>query len=150
MWSIVEAVGTSAAALFAGVQIWLSRKEANARTVFEHLREIDQRVQNAWAGNIQATQQELLKYYRGQTEELSQPARNYLALLNALDVLAFAIDKKLVSGHIANEYVRTLVSPNVLSQTFIKSLQECCGDAGVYEHLYRYFTQLQVTNRFTG
>src|SRR4051812_26594207 len=93
-WPVLEAVSTAAAALFAGAQIRLSRRDANARSVFEHLREIDKRVQEAWIARPDEVQPELLAFYRRETTELSSAAKAYLSLLNALDVLAFATQRK--------------------------------------------------------
>jgi hypothetical protein len=142
-WPILEAVSTAAAALFAGVQIRLSRRDANARAVFDHLQEIDRRVQEAWIARPDEVQPELLAFYRRETTDLSSAASAYLSLLNALDVLAFAIQRKLVDASVVDEYISTLVNPNVVSLTFLKELQMCCNDPSVYEHLYTYFASLQ-------
>ena len=143
MWAILEAIGTSLAAAFAGAQIWLSRRDANTRAVFEHLRQVDVRVQEAWLARPSVAQAELLAYYRGQRPELTTAAKNYMALLNSIDLLAFAVSKGLADNNIAGEYLRSLLSPDLVSLTFLRELQTCCGDSSVYEHLFEQFANSQ-------
>ena len=140
-WAIAEAVATSVAAGAAAYQIRLSRRDANARAVFDHLREIDRRVQDAWLLGAAAAQTELLDYYRKKRPDLTEGARAYLALLNSLDVLAYAADRKLLDGQVAADYLKTLLTPDVISLTFISQFQECCGDTSVYEHLEAFLTK---------
>lgn len=150
LWAIVEAVGTAAAAFFAATQIRLSRRDANSRAVLEHLREIDRRVTEAVKARVSDAQAELLEYYRGQRKDLTGAASSYMALLNSLDVLAFAAEKKLVDKEVAGEYLRTLLSPEVVTQTFLKEVQSCCGDIHVYEHLYKYFGEIRWASKERG
>jgi hypothetical protein len=143
MWPALEAIATFFAAIFAGVQIWLSRRDANTRAVLDYLREIDRRVQDAWLARPSAAQAELLAYYRGERPDLTPGAKNYMALLNSIDLLAFAVSKGLMDGKIAQEYLRTLLGPDLVSLTFLKELQDCCGDEAVYEHLFAHFANSQ-------
>lgn len=145
--AFVSAVAAAASALFAGFQIKFSRRDANNRLVFEHLQEIDTRIQEAWAVPSEIAQQEILEYYRRTRLDLTPGAKAFLTLLNSLDLLAFAVQKKLVDASPIDEYVRTLVSENVLSQSFLREFQKCCGDEASYEHLYAYFTTLRAVER---
>ena len=142
-WEIAGSIATSAAAIFAGVQIWFSRRDANSRAVFQHLSDIDLRVQRAWSADVESARAEVLAYFRRENAELTEGARSYLNLLNGLDLLALAVAKKLVDRRTVDEYIKTLISPQVLSLSFLQELQKCCGDANVYEHLYRYFCELR-------
>jgi len=142
-WEIAASIATSAAAVFAGVQILFSRRDANSRAVFQHLTDIDIRLQRAWAADVESAREDVLAYYRLENAELTEGARSYLSLLNGLDLLALAVDKKLVDRQTVDEYIKTLISPQVLSLGFLQELQRCCGDANVYEHLYRYFCELR-------
>ena len=38
-----------AAAVFAGGQIWLSRRDANRRSTLDFLRQLDERLQDVWS-----------------------------------------------------------------------------------------------------
>ncbi|MEX2109824.1 MAG: hypothetical protein WD802_04415 [Gemmatimonadaceae bacterium] len=142
-----SAAAAALSALFAGFQIRFSRRDANNRLVFEHLREIDTRIQAAWAVPTEVAQEEVLAYYRRERTDLTEGAKAFLALLNSLDLLAFAVQKKLVDSSPVDEYVRTVVSENVISQTFLREFQKCCGDEASYEHLYSYFTTIRAANR---
>src|SRR5687768_14088916 len=111
----INAGAATLAAIFAGCQIWFSRRDANNRLVFEHLREIDSRVQQAWATPTSVAQKDILDYYQRTRKDLTPAGTTYLALLNSLDLLAFAVQKRLVSSKPIDQYVKTLISPNVLS-----------------------------------
>ena len=139
-WGITEALGTVGAALFAAVQILLARRDSNKRATIEHLREIDKRIQLVWTVPVKATQKEILECYSGtSSKQLSDDAQKYLALLNALDVLALGIRQRVVDYKSATDHVRTLLSTNVVSLTFIDDLRKSCSDPCVYEDLRHYF-----------
>lgn len=140
-WTAVEAIGTSAAAAFAGWQILRSRQDANQRAVFEHLREVERRLQEAWAYDLEGAQRDALAYFGRNTTTLSPAARAYLGLINSLDLLALAIKKGLVTQKVVDEHIATLANPQVLPLSFLKALQDACGDNKVYEHLYAYIAE---------
>jgi hypothetical protein len=144
---IVSAVSAGASAVFAGFQIQFSRRDANRRVAFEFLREVETRLQEAWAFPTEEMQREVLDYYRRDRRDLTAGARAFLALLNSLDLLAYGLQKKLVDSTLIDEWVKTVVSENVLSLTFLRDLQKCCGDEASYEHLYAYFTKLRAAER---
>lgn len=146
-WNALEAIGTIAAATFAAAQIWLSRRDANTRAVLEHLRVIGDKALKAGACHVEDAQKDVLDYYRGKRDDLSPGATAFLDLLNSLDLLAFAVKSRMVDKAKTNEHIRTLVSPSLLSQSFLKEFQACCGDVFVYEHLYEYFIQLRPDSR---
>jgi hypothetical protein len=141
-WNALSAVGAVIAAAFAGIQIRSSRLDANNRAVLEHLRTIGDKALRAGYTPVEVAQQEVLDYYSGSRPDLTAGAEGYLDLLNSLDLLAFAVQAGMVNKKKANEHIRTLISPSLLSQTFLKKFQKCCGDGAVYEHLYNYFVEL--------
>ena len=98
-------------------------------------------VEVAEQGSVGPAQTELVDYYRKKRPDLTAGARAYLALLNSLDVLAYAADRKLLDGQVAADYLKTLLTPDVISLTFIGQFQECCGDTSVYEHLEAFLTK---------
>lgn len=150
-WSALEAIGTISAATFAAAQIWLSRRDANTRAVLDNLRIIGDKAIRAGATPVEIAQQDVLDYYRGNRSDLSSGATAYLDLLNSLDLLSFAVKSKLVDRKKTNEHIRTLINPNLITRSFLKAFQGCCGDSTVYEHLYNYFIVLHPgTSRAKG
>jgi hypothetical protein len=143
----VSAGAAAISAVFAGVQIQWSRRDANRRLAFEHLREIETRLQRAWAFLVVDMRRDVLDYYRRDRDDLTPGAQAFLALLNSLDLLAYGLQKRLVDPSLVDEWVKTVVSEKVLSQTFLRELQKCCGDEASYEHLYAYFTRLRAADR---
>lgn len=110
-WTIAEAIGTILAATAAAIQIWLYRRDANARAIIEHLREVDRRVQATWPHDSESSRADVLAYYRRVRTDLTEGAAAYLGLLNALDVLAFAAKNKLVARRALQEHIDTILNP---------------------------------------
>jgi hypothetical protein len=145
--SAISAAGAALSAIFAGAQIKFSRRDENRRLAFEHLREVETRLQKTWGFATDDMQKEVLDYYRRDRRDLTEGASAILALLNSLDLLAYGLEKNLIDSTVIDEWVKTVVSENVLSQTFLRELQKCCGDDASYEHLYKYFTKLRAVDR---
>jgi len=140
----ISAAAAAASAIFAAVQIRIARRDANGRLVFEHLREVESRLQKAWACSTEVSREEVLQYFGGQRTVLTPGAAAYLSLLNSLDLVAYAVKKKLIDAKLISDWVKTVVNDQVLSLTFLRDLQECCHDEATYEHLYAYFQDLNA------
>lgn len=123
-WAIISSVAAASAAVFAGAQIWYARRDANARAAFEHLRQIDERVQAAWHSDAGTAQKEILAYYRGDSTLLPSAATAYLGLLNCLDMLALAVKHHVVADNITREHIATLISPELVPLSFLKEMQD--------------------------
>lgn len=147
-WTIISSVAAAAAAAFAGAQIWYARRDANARAAFEHIRQVDDRVQAAWHSDPSEAQKNILAYYRGETTVLPPAATAYLGLLNCLDMLALAVKHHVVADNIIDEHIATLISPELIPLSFLKDMQKCCRNPRVYEHLYGYLSA-SLTKRRT-
>lgn len=44
----------------------------------------------------------------------------------------------MVDQHLAARHVATLFRAKMVTATFLRELQYCCGDSGVYEDLFKY------------
>lgn len=132
--------GTAAAAVFAGIQIWLSKRDANRRATLEALLLIDTRLQSIWRDDTAALQREVIAYYE-KREAPSDACQRYLAFLNSLDLVAFSIENGLVDRKLASKHMNTLLKKHVVSFSFLTSFQRCCGDTAVYENLMEYYRQ---------
>jgi hypothetical protein len=135
-WSAAAAV---VAALVAAFQIHISRRDANRRATFEHLREVEVRLLAAQSFEASSAQAELIRYYEGGlTDDLSGGAKAHMALLTSLDLIAFARSQRIIDIKVADEYLKTLVNPKVIPLTFLSQLQAAIGDVCVFEHLAQY------------
>lgn len=144
LWSAVVGAGAaSIAAIFAGSQIWYSRRDANNRATFEHLRVIDERLQSAWPWDIVKAQEELIASYSGNKKDLTEGGRAYLALLNSLELLAYARKKNLVNRKSTDDFIRTIINPRIVPLIFLEELQKCCEDNNVFAYLYAYSAKIQ-------
>lgn len=146
-WVITGALAAAASAGFAGVQMWRARVDANRRAALDLLRELDQRVQEAWYTPTSTAQEEVLAYYGRKRDDLTLGARRYTALLNSLELLTYAIHKRLVDRKLVDDFVKTVVNEDVISLTFLDKFRKCCGRDDVYEHLYAYFVASQADAR---
>lgn len=88
----------AAAATFAGIQILETRRDRRRAATFEHLREIDKRLQAVWGLDVPAVVEAIGAAYKDGTGPLSKDARSYMSLLNALDLLAREMDQGAVDA----------------------------------------------------
>lgn len=145
-FAAAAAVGTAATAVFAGVQIWLSKRDANRRATLDALLLIDTRLQSLWRDDTAALQREVIECYRT-GEAPSEACQRYLAFLNSLDLVAFSIQNGLIDRKLATKHVNTLLRKHVVSFSFLTEFQRCCpGGVAVYEDLMEYYRQ-QITNK---
>jgi hypothetical protein len=145
-WEVTSALATSAAAIFAGAQIWLSRADSQKQTTLTHLREIEARLQPLWNRDTERLQKDVLAYWRDSSQNPSDGVAEYLAFLNSLDLLGLAYEAGVVNKKLIHAHIRTLLRSPMLTLTFVKDLQQCCKDEHVYEHLERLFKN-QLVNQ---
>lgn len=133
-WTIAGALSSVAAAVFAGAQIYLSRRDANRRAALEQLRLVDERLQTVLrtGGDVESARSDVLKRYRGETTTFTEGAIAFLALLNALEDTAHAVKNGIVDKAMAFDHLQTIIRPGVVPLTFISDLQSCCEDTNVY------------------
>jgi hypothetical protein len=112
--TIVAAFSAAAAAAFAGLQILLSVGGRRLAATFEHLRNIDDRLQNVWQLDVVAVSAELETAYGKGAHALSKSAAQYMALLNSLELLALAMENGAVDAPTANDFLRTLCQSGTL------------------------------------
>lgn len=146
-WSIASTVAAGASALFAALQISISRRDANNRAALEALRNVDTELRAAWDYDIETSQAEVIAYFSGKTTTLPHCAKSYLSLLNAIDLLALAVQQKLVSRKIVEEHIPTLLNKDVVSLTFLTEFRKSCEDEGVYIHLQELLIKLEEIRR---
>lgn len=117
------------------------------RAAIDALRIVDVELRSAWEHDVVSSQADVLAYYTRDTTTLTNGGKAYLSLLNALDLLALALEHRLASTRIVEEHVPTLVRTDVVSLTFLTDLRKACEDASVYSHLGRLLTKLESHRR---
>lgn len=137
-WAMIAAFAAVAAAGIAAYQIFLSRRDANRRAALSYLERLDDRVRPLWSIDIAAVQEAILRRYRGEGDDLSPQALDYLSFLNTLDLLAFATSHDMVAPALADRHVATLFRAKIVSASFLREMQRCCGDLEIYEDLFAY------------
>lgn len=144
--AVALVISTSAAALgtvFAGWQILRARNESTLRATFEHIREVVDHLRPLWRYDAATLQQGVLAFYQRQTDQLPESSADYLAFLEAVDLLALAIEKKTVNRNVAETYLKTLFRGNLIDAAFLDRFQQVTQDAEVYAHLRRMVAALQ-------
>ena len=139
----IAAAGSAAAAIFAGAQIGLSRRDANRRATLDFLRQVDERLHAVWCLDTRGLQRDILASYEPSGPPLSVDATKYLALLNTLDLLALARHKDLVDSTIVAEHIATLMKQHVVSLSFLTKVRTACQDPRIYEHLGNLLVSLE-------
>ena len=145
-WSAVAGVAAVASALVAAQQIWLSRRDANRRAALEHMRTIDERIRPLIRHSHDDLERAVLDAYKGQPND-SDVCADYMALLNALDLAAFAVDERLVARKLLEEYLGTIMRSGTVTLTFIDAFQACCGDSTAYHHLRKFLLDVRTHDR---
>jgi hypothetical protein len=139
LWAALGSLGSLGAAVFAGLQIYWSRTDANRRAALEQFRAIDERLQVfiRFGARLDAIHDNIVQRYRGQAVDLSDGALAYLSLLNAIEDCAHAIAEGIVDRRMAIRHLQTVVRPEVVPLTFVSELQRSCKDPNVYEGVRR-------------
>lgn len=145
--NLTAAAGSAGAAIFAGLQIKYSRKDANRRASLDFLGRVDSALQRVWSLDIPKTQGEILESYKPDGVALSEHAQAYLGFLNTLDLLSYAIRHDLIDKNLAEGHLSTLLTQSVVSLSFLVRLRGACHDQHVYEDLGK---MLVANNRHPG
>lgn len=142
----VAAIAAVGSALAACYQIYLSRQDANRRATLEHLRAIDEQIRPLVRYSPEVLEQAVLDTYAKRPADAAACAA-YMALLNELELAAFAAERELVDAKLLREYLGTVIRSGTIQLTFLNDLQKCCGDSTVYEHLRTFLVDVQNSNR---
>lgn len=124
------------AAVAAAYQIRQSRRTSQRQAAFDHLRRISGYVHKIvrWP-DVHRIQQEILQFYDGGADPLSDEAGEYMTLLSELDLLAFSSERRAADRKIERAYTRSLFHQNVVTPAFIREYHRCCGNELPYRHL---------------
>lgn len=129
-------VATLAVALAAWQFRWTVR-QTRLKTTFEQIREVTALIQQASHYDYTEISAVCLQFYNRQVAELTDGAAALVTLLNALDLLCFAIAKDEVDGEIVKVYLSSALNPLVPElKSHIRELRRCFRDDSLYLHLY--------------
>lgn len=155
MWGDVMQTIIATAALFIAYRSWRaseasvelthqiavdSQEDARRRTTFDHLHELDLRLTELWRMGVDVDRA-LEEIRTGGA--LSEASVRLVSLLNAMDLLAFGMQQRMVDAHLTREYFDNMnvVTPWLLP--LIREFRECCGDANAYIALERMLVTAQ-------
>lgn len=139
--AIITAIAAIGAVAVAVSQLWQQRVHTRDQAAFEHLRRISGFVRDIVRWDpIPQIQKEIINFYEGAGESLSEDARDYMSLLTELDLLAFAAERGVADQEVVTEYTKTMYQENVVSTSFIKEFHRCCGEENSYKYLLRRLT----------
>jgi hypothetical protein len=137
--SVVIALLAFGVALY---QVWWSQKESARRAAFEHLRELDQRLKPLWHHRPAHLHASVLSAYRGEAP-LAPEGADFLAFLNAMDLLALGVEERTVEAPMARTYLRSIFNSSLIDPRFFADFQKCCNDeeGEVYRHLFKLWKE---------
>jgi len=133
-WNTVASLAAAASALFAGWQIWQTRRESRLRTTFEHPREIERRVQAI----RHVPPSELCARTRdayGGLVHLDEDCKAYLALLDGLELLATARRLRMVDTAVVDEFLAPIVRRELVSLSAIPDFRAAWNEPLIYGDL---------------
>jgi hypothetical protein len=139
-------IAAVAIALFAlGFTIWESRRtnrREELKTTFEQLREVMALVQRSAEFDFEVAAADCIGFYRNDRSDRTPGATALIDLLNALDLLCFAMEKGEIDRDLTRAYLSTVVVPwEGALKKHIREIQECYGDPSVYIHLNRWLPE---------
>jgi hypothetical protein len=144
---IVVAAGATVASWAAvAVSLYTLRKaerDAKRRTAFERIAALEDRVRSLSAFAARAGRDELLTSADGRTA-VGDAGRAYQAVLNAFELLAFAVDTGVADRGICDKYLRRMGQRARGVRDFIYSYRKACGDDSTYNILEPYLRGLTL------
>ena len=143
-WTIVASIAAASSAVFAGIQVLLSRRDANRRAALELLRDLESKSRDLISISVADAQDCILAMYRGSPAEVTSGVKAYFAFLNSADLASFAVAKGLADRELLDEHISTLLRAEVITLAFLTALQEACRDDKVYEHLHAQLHKHQL------
>lgn len=133
MLAAAAAIGALIVAVW---QLRVQREHARQQTAFEHLRRISGFVRNVVRWDpISVLQSEIIAFYGGGSDPLSDDACDYMALLTELDLMAFAAAIGAADRDVVNQYTKTMYHENVVSIAFLQDYHRCCEEEDSYRFL---------------
>lgn len=131
-WEVLDSLGSFAAALAAAVAIWIAVRDNLRRATFDHLRDVNLQLERLGDLDVKTVQRELIRYHERHTDVFPAGGQAYLNLINALELLAFAVKTRAVDRRIATEYLSTILGTHVVPYLFLHDLQKCQDDLCQY------------------
>lgn len=118
--SAIAAAGAVLAAIWTIIQ---AGKTAKRLETFQHLRDVNRALNALGAVDIEDVHRELVTYYEGSEDDLSTAGQRFKEFLDTLELLAFAIEMKAVTGDIAHGYLRLITQGHMLPFPFRLSVR---------------------------
>jgi hypothetical protein len=142
----VAAYSAACSALVAAWQIYQTRSENRSRSTFEHLREIGQLIQAIRHHDPSELRDRVSRAYSGE-EAWGQDCHSYLALLDALELVAVARRVGTVDRKLVDEYLQPAVRTELVSLTAISALQNSWNDRTIYSELKELLVVYEARRR---
>lgn len=130
----IAAYSAAFSAVVAAWQIRQSRAEGRSRSTFEHLREIGKLLQAIRHQPPEELRDRVARAYCGDAD-WNEDCRSYMALLDALELIAVARRVGTVDRKLVDEYLQPSVRRELISLTAINALQRSWNDSSIYSEL---------------
>lgn len=137
-WAIVSTLSGSVSAVFAAVALWQSSSRTQLSETFQHLRDVNTALAGLGAVDASAVQQAGLAYTSRETDAVPDKWTEYQALLDTLELLAFAAEQRAVNRRIASTYLRSILGGHLVPAPFLRDYQHAARNHACYEALLRF------------
>jgi hypothetical protein len=68
----------------------------------------------------------------------------FIAFMNTLNLLAFAVKNEVVEPVVVNEFIKNLANGSDFLFLFIREYQDCCNDKLAYRHAFGLLLDLRM------
>lgn len=141
-WNALAALAAAASAGFAAWQLWESRRESRLRSTFEHLREIESRVQAIRHVPPAELCQRTRDAYAGKSF-LDEDCKAYLALLDSLELLAMARRLGAVETPVVDNYLAPVVRRELVSLSALTDFRTAWNEPKIYGDLGELLVKIE-------
>ncbi|MBB4635225.1 hypothetical protein [Longimicrobium terrae] len=137
-WTIVSTLSGSVSAVFAAVALWQSSSRTQLSETFQHLRDVNTALAGLGAADAPVLQAAALAYTRHETDAVPERWTEYQALLDTLELLAFAVEQRAVNRRVASSYLRSILGGHLVPAQFLRDYQRAARNPHCYEALLRF------------
>jgi hypothetical protein len=137
LWTILSSLAGAAGTVFAGAALLMNSTHTRRSETFQHLRNVNGALAQLGPVDAPELHAAVLAYMRHETGPPEAWA-NYQALLDTLELLAFAIEESAADQSIARAYLRSFLGGHLVPAAFLHEYQVETRNPHAYEALLRF------------
>jgi recombinational DNA repair protein (RecF pathway) len=137
LWTILSSLAGTAGATFAAAALLLNARRTQRSETFQHLRDVNEALARLGPVDARELQAAVLAYMRHEGDAPERWAE-YQAMLDTLELLAFAVEQGAANQRIARAYLRSFLGGHLVPAEFLRAYQAVTRNRHGYESLLRF------------